>query len=688
MNRLDRLLPFNHFHYYALAVFICILGISNCLFYLLFVPFFILIKPFKAKIWIILVCCCYIFYITSYETLFKSLPEGNLFLVTHKSQKDDYYTYYVKQNKNRYVFYSTTDFEIGQNLAIVYQVEEFRKERTPNGFNLKNYYGAKRIFYKLNVSDIKIAGKKPHINKYRQQIKQLFSDYPATVKSYIHLFLFNDDTFVKDFSEAKTKLGISHLFALSGLHIHFIVSFISLVLLKKSNKLSSAIIILLLVFYLWLSSFSLSLLRAVIMFVLYLLFKKRGLTELDSLSLAFLGMLIINPFYRFSLSFILSFVVSFFIVLSKREKGVKGILLIQLKAYFASLIFVINLNNGLYLFSFFSGLIYTLVFPVLILPLIFLGAIPYFSFLVEPFLQGFNETILLFPNLGFIKIANQGMVVVLIYFVLYIFFIYKDTLISYLKRGLLIVIFVFLLYLFPKLNGNGTVYFLDVGQGDTTFIQRPFDKCNILIDAHTGTVGFLNTLGDIRIDFFFITHSDYDHVSEALEVIEVFQPKNIITNPYDQTEFNTSLEKYNVSKAKSGDSLLCGDVVVEVLGPIKNYYQANNNSLVLKMNIDHKIYLFTGDIEQEAEADLILKYQHNLKCDILHVSHHGAKTATSMAFLSYARPFEAVISVGDKNLYNHPDQDTINRLKQQNVNIYLTSKQQTIIKRKYWWQFE
>ena len=131
---------------------------------------------------------------------------------------------------------------------------------------------------------------------------------------------------------------------------------------------------------------------------------------------------------------------------------------------------------------------------------------------------------------------------------------------------------------------------------------------------------------------------------------------------------------------KSGDKIIYKDFVCEALGPIKSYVNENNNSLVLKVAVDDMTILFTGDIEKEAELDLINKYQKELKCDVLKAAHHGSMTSSCEMFLNLVSPKYTLISVGRNNLYNFPNNTLLLALK----NVYRTDIDNsiTIYKRK------
>lgn len=687
MNSYLKRLPFNHFHYYLFAALIGFLGLENKVLFLLYLPFYFLIKSYKNRSFVILVGCFFILYSSIYIKIFKQKPLGNQFLVINKITNDSYKTYYVKENFNKFIFYSNQDFEIGDVLTLKYNYEELDISRTPNGFNLKNFYSSKRVFYKLKIKEAHVTGKKFHLNQIRESLKVKLDSYPPETSRYLKVFLFAENTFSEEYQDAKVSLGIIHLFALSGLHINFLITIIEFIFKKLNIEPNKSVIYLLLLLYLWLTSFSVSLTRAVIMYIIFNNFKDKGLTRLDSLSVTFIMIIIINPFYRYRTGFILSFIVSFLLIISPYKSNLKSVLVSHYKIILLTLLLIANINGGVYPLSFLTSFIFTIIFPIVIMPLLLIGLIPFLAKLIEPFLSGFSKLTLELGNNFLFKIPYQGLTSILIYFSLFVYAISADKNKTFIKRSFHLIFYVFLLYVSPSLNFNQTVYFLDVGQGDATFIQNTFNKGNILIDANTGTLDFLKTLGNIEIDYFFITHGDLDHAADAKNIIEQFKVNNIVISPYDNSEIIKSLNKNNLTLGRVGDIYNINNIEIKMLGPLKNYSSLNNNSLVFQLITNKKTYLFTGDAEEEAVADLTHFYKEELKSDILHVSHHGGKGGTPLSLLNYVLPKEAIISVGKNNFYNHPHSETINNLRSKNIIIFETSHEQTIIKKKYEFSF-
>ncbi|MDQ0344379.1 beta-lactamase superfamily II metal-dependent hydrolase [Lederbergia wuyishanensis] len=239
---------------------------------------------------------------------------------------------------------------------------------------------------------------------------------------------------------------------------------------------------------------------------------------------------------------------------------------------------------------------------------------------------------------------------------------------------------------------NLVVHFIDVGQGDATFIQTPQGE-NILIDAGNrakghDVVAYLKKQNVKTINYLIATHPDADHIGGLDEVINAFKIVNIYAPKVSHTtqaykDFLNAVKKknYKITTAKSGVKLPVKDksVTASFLAPVKDYSTSdlNNWSAVLHVKYNKNTFLFTGDIESKGEKDLISKKLLS-KVDVLKISHHGAKEASTSEFLNIVKPKYAMISVGKGNQYKHPTPETLKRLSAIKANIYRTDVSGTI----------
>lgn len=233
-----------------------------------------------------------------------------------------------------------------------------------------------------------------------------------------------------------------------------------------------------------------------------------------------------------------------------------------------------------------------------------------------------------------------------------------------------------------------TVHYLDVGQGDCVLVSC--DGESMLIDAGDNNQGtkiqnYLKKQGVTKLKYAVGTHPDADHIG-GLDVIlykfdcgTVMMPdvsKNTAT--YRDVVDTMKQKGYRNTVPEPGDSFQLGDAVCTVLGPEESYEDANNNSIVLKVEHGENSFLFMGDAEAEAEAD-ILSGGADVEADVLKVGHHGSRSSSSQKFLKAVDPAYAVISCGEDNSYGHPHAETLNNLRAMGVDVFRSDEQGTIV---------
>ena len=226
-----------------------------------------------------------------------------------------------------------------------------------------------------------------------------------------------------------------------------------------------------------------------------------------------------------------------------------------------------------------------------------------------------------------------------------------------------------------------TIYFIDVGQADSALVLC--DQKTMLIDG--GNVSdsdliytFLRKHGVKHLNYVIGTHAHEDHIgglAGALNYATVDVAYSPVTS-YNSRAFSNFvryLEKHNVkiTVPTIGDTFYLGSAKVQLLGPQRMYGNINNTSIVLKITYGETSFLFTGDAERESEAD-ILAAGYDLFSTVLRVGHHGSDTSTTYPFLREIMPQYAVISVGKRNSYGHPDDNTLSRLRDADVLVYRT----------------
>jgi len=241
------------------------------------------------------------------------------------------------------------------------------------------------------------------------------------------------------------------------------------------------------------------------------------------------------------------------------------------------------------------------------------------------------------------------------------------------------------------------VSFLDVGQGDAILIQTPGGQ-DILIDGGPDPQRINLELSkklpfwDRTIDLVVCTQPHADHVTGLVDVLLRYKVKQVLEPgvPYDSAiyqEWCNLVEdkgiEYNIARAGQDIDLGSG-IKMEVLNPPATLYEGtsadvDNNGVVLRLSWSQVSFLFTADIRDEAEFELIGQ-RANLKSTVLKIAHHGSKTSTSQQFLAAVDPEVAVISAGADNTFGHPSPEVLERLIDRlgKDNVYRTDEDGTI----------
>lgn len=233
-----------------------------------------------------------------------------------------------------------------------------------------------------------------------------------------------------------------------------------------------------------------------------------------------------------------------------------------------------------------------------------------------------------------------------------------------------------------------TVHFLDIGQGDAALIAC--DGEYMLIDAGdndkgTAVQNYLMKQGVTKLKYVIGTHPDADHIGGLDVILYKFECETVMmpdivndTATYRDVIDTMDAKGYRNTLPQVGDSYTLGSAEFTILGPQKTYGDTNNSSIVLRLTHGNNSFLFMGDAEEEAEAD-ILKGDNMVDADVIKVGHHGSRTASSKVFLQAVSPLCAVISCAEDNSYGHPHAETLNNLRAMGVQVFRTDEQGTVV---------
>lgn len=528
---------------------------------------------------------------------------------------------------------------------------------------------------------------------------------------------------------------MSHVLAISGMHISYVVIGIQFVLNKFINnqKLKNYILILILAFFAIITGASSSCVRACIMsamlFISQNFYRKNNFYI--TILFTFMVLLFMNPYNIFSVGMWLSFGGTLGIVLfqkffkrfleckfkikSKFFISFLDIILVSISAQVLILPIMIYCFNSVSLTFFISNLlIYFLVGPIL--------ALGYISLIIGMLILPVGNFIAIFENfliflifkiaeicskIPFSKIlvVTPNFWMLILYYVVisamvYFFHIKKFKFLrfilgkgttSFVKKYyikivsslLILILTINIIKIVPK---SLKIHFVDVGQGDCTVLQTSGGK-NIIIDGGNNqkydygknvVVPYLLDRKIKTIDYLMVSHFDSDHCGGLFEVVRELKVKNIIIgkqeSSYDNCEKFLELaknKKVNVIVVETGNIIKIDKYThFEILWPdSKKMFNdsnngINNNSITARLVYGNFTMLFTGDIEELAEEEIVKMYQNSdiLDVDILKVAHHGSKSSSIDEIVEKITPKISLVGVGKDNNYGHPNKDVLERL--------------------------
>lgn len=678
MKNLNRTLQLDQLHIYGIGLFIALFGLFHPWAFLgLFVYLYKLRKRMNMLIFCVLFMLIYFPFLLTMRKDDQNIDE--ILMVTDIEHKESYQRLTLKKGYEKYHLYHYDNFyQIGDRLWVKGELVEYKSKTSTYGFDAKMYFLGHGIYAKIESADVTYVDHQFHPNSIRESLMSKSQDDMNS--SYIHAFIFGEkisDDYVKSIYE---EFNIIYLFTISGMHIYMLISLFKKILFHLNFRLYAQhlLIISILIGLCFLNQFHYGVLRVLFIYVITILNKryKLYLERIDMIFIAFYIMLIINIHYIYHQGFLMTFLIIITLELLHPLYQSLNVLLKSLLISFVISVLMIPFLSRIDLLVVMCLPLIISIVIYLLYPLAILGSIS------KNFLNVFNIIIELFEKMiGLLSIKQItfyipkfNVYITLLFYGLLLWICFGKSRYRVLKR-IFISTFGFILVMMIQLKTyQERIVFLDVGQGDTTIIQ--VDSCNMVIDSFEGTLDYLVDHGIFHLDYLILTHSDQDHILEAVDITKSIDVKELILSAYDD---NYPMFNQKAMRVKAYDKLKCGAIDLNILGPIRSYDNDNNNTIVLKFTYDQKVFLFAGDIETEAEIDLINTYQHTLKSDVLKVPHHGSITSSSEAFLNYVNPAYAIISLKTPNRYGFPSQDVLLRYIKYQTIIYRTDQLGTII---------
>ena len=640
---------------------------------------------------------------------FRGKADGQIFQVYYKLQSEE----------EKEVFQVLTDLH---EIELEGKLSEPEGQRNFGGFDYQAYLKTQGIYQTLNIKKIQSLQKVgswdigENLSSLRRKaVVWIKTHFPDPMRNYMTgLLLGHLDTDFEEMNELYSSLGIIHLFALSGMQVGFFMDGFKKLLLRlglTQEKLKWLTYPFSLI-YAGLTGFSASVIRS----LLQKLLAQHGVKGLDNFALTVLVLFIIMPNFFLTAGGVLSCAYAFILTMtSKEEEGLKDVARESLVISLGILPILSFYFSEFQPWSILLTFVFSFLFDLVFLPLLsvlfalsFLYSVIQLNFIFE-WLEGMIRFVSQVASRPLVfGQPNAWLLILLLISLALVYDLRKNI-----KRVAGFSLFIVGLFFLTKHPLENEITMLDVGQGESIFLRDVTGK-TILIDvggkaesdkkiekwqekattsnAQRTLIPYLKSRGVAKIDQLILTNMDKEHVGDLLEVTKAFHVGEILVSKgsLKQKEFVAELEATQ-TKVRSVTVRECLPIFgsqLEVLSPRKIGDGDHEDSLVLYGKLLDKNFLFTGNLEEKGEKDMLKQYP-DLEVDVLKASQHGSKKSSSSDFLEKLKPEFTLISIGKSNRTKLPHQETLTRLEDINSKVYRTD-QQGAIRFKGWknWKIE
>lgn len=643
-----------------------------------------------------------------------------------------YVTYELKSEEQKALFEAQQ--LAGMQFHVIGEQVPPSKPAHRYGFSMARYLNSKNARGIIEIQSLTFIGKRQSMLQplydqrfnVKQHIERTFP--PSLVAEAQALLIGLQENVDEELTRAYQKLGITHLFAISGLHVALVsmLLFQLLLRLRMRRELANLLLLILLPMYAILAGGAPSIWRAVsvVEFIMLAQFFRWKIPMDDALALSFICFVLLEPGSIFQVGFQLSYLATYSLVYSSRILSRYSNWWVQ--SFYITFVCQV-LVYPLLLFHFFeislssfiANIFFVPLFSFVILPinllLLFLSYLPIpietlIFAIYEPVRMALTEFIFLLQQPIF-QMWNPGKPTIFWLIVLYssvfAMFYYLDQAANIKKVLAVLVIPAIAFHFHTYVHQDVKIAFVNVGQGDCIVIELPHRQQIVVIDAggllrfeqekwkdrqqpyevgRQVVVPYLKGRGIQTIDTFILTHADADHVEGAEEVLREVRVKEVHITPNSlgkpvMNDFLAELQQTNtiVKERMAGHKWQIGDVQFSYLWPNETEYEGNNDSLVLLMQQQAFKALFTGDLEKQGEEALVNDVPDRIRdVHLLKAGHHGSKTSSIEEFVVLTNPRFAIFMAGENNRFKHPHMDVVSRFEQRNIPYAITGYDGTV----------
>lgn len=572
-------------------------------------------------------------------------------------------------------------------------------------FDYRNYYAAKRITQKVKFTSCNMRVLKKNnlitqLHKLRYELQKYFHQMLQLLGFFASELVLGENSAQEnqEILNNYRDLGVIHLLSISGLHVGLYVLIVSTICfgLKMTDEEAFICCCVVLLLGIFLSYGQAGFVRASLTYFFGKICKFMGyrIASIDVLGLVCILHMMFVPRLFMATGAILSYLLALGLQLTDKFGKLK------------QSIFLNILLTPLLLFYFYQINLLTVIFNLMV--------VPYFNWIVIPVtftnILVFNFTKKLAPLLeqvlelgekiiGNLSHTKWGLLMfgqikwwqclaLILLTILLIISLREKVEWTINKKGIILGLLSTYLLIFGMIHFplRGQVTFIDVGQGDSILITTPFPRKVYMIDTggklnfsgkkvtpqvNRITIPFLKSQGISSIDGVFVSHQDADHVGdlgpllEQIHVKKLFMAEGLINNPSFQKRINGRVKHTKLIELLAGMQVKEPKITFNVVYPYKPGEGKNEDSLSLFFRIADKNWLFTGDLGQDGEKEIMQKF--NLSVDYFKLGHHGSKTSSNPEFLHAIHPQKVLISAGRNNRFGHPHQETLATLAEQQI---------------------